>query len=296
MLFRSFLRVALAMVLLLVCCFCAFRLGYWVPLVLPLLMLALSAAWTLRLGIYHVVLTKRASTLMHWLIDQLPEPVWVLDAQGVVRVANEAFCRLAGRLPKELLNKQLSASAVELVAIDQSVVVDATARRFEFNNGLGEKLTLIAQRDLATAREFAGFQTFIVRGILSSDNHAIDPPELAAQRQRLEGYWAQAKDRTALVIEVEIQTQANVAAAELVQASAERLRKHLSGIKALWQIGELSLALLFNAEKNAFQALQNSVILAFEWPLQLSQGEAQIVVRVSEVPQANPRTLSGEPL
>ena len=285
---QIFLRVALALVLLFVCCFCAFRLGYWVPLVLPLLMLALSAAWTLRLGIYHVVLTKRASTLMHWLIDQLPEPVWVLDAQGVVRVANEAFCRLAGRLPKELLNKPLSVCAVDLVAIEDAPDgVAASSQRFEFNNGLGEKLTLIAQRDFATAREFAGFETFIVRGILASGNHVIDPPELAAQRLRLERYWAQAKDRIALVIQVEIQTQVNSAPAELLQASAERLRKHLSGIKALWQTAELSLSLLFNADKSTVQALQNSVILAFEWPLQLRNGETQIVVRVSVVPQAS---------
>lgn len=292
---QIFLRVAVALVLLFVCCFCAFRLGYWVPLVLPLLMLALSAAWTVRLGIYHVVLTKRASTLMHWLIDQLPEPVWVLDAQGIVRVANEAFCRLAGRLPKELLNKPLSASAVDLVAIDAAEAVAASSHRFEFNNGLGEKLTLIAQRDFATAREFAGFETFIVRGILTNDNRAIDPPELAAQRLRLEHYWAQAKDRIALVINLEIQAQAEVGSAELLQASSERLRKHLSGIKALWQTAELGLAILFNAEKNAVLALQNSVILAFEWPLQLSVGETQVVVRVSHAPPANSNANSYAP-
>ena len=284
---QIFLRFGVALVLLIVSCYVLFVIGYWVPLVLPLLMLVLSAAWTLRLGIYHVVLTKRASTLMHWLIDQLPEPVWVLDAQGFVRVANEAFCRLVGRLPKELLNKQLGACAVDLVAIAEAETGDASAHRFEFNNGLGEKLTLIAQRDRATAREFAGFETFIVRGILRSDNDAIDAPELAAQRLRLERYWAQTKDRVALVINVDIQGQANVASTELLRVSAERLRKHLSGIKALWQTAELGLGLLFNAEKNAVQALQNSVILAFEWPLQLTGGETQIVVRVSQGPQAS---------
>ena len=278
---QIFLRLAIALMLLVVSCFVLFRIGYWAPFVLPLLMLVLSGAWTLRLGIYHVVLTKRASTLMHWLIDQLPEPVWVLDADGVVRVANEAFCRLAGRLPKEVLHKPLSACAVNLVASAELDANDTSAQRFEFNNSLGEKFTLIAQRDRAIAKEFAGFETFIVRGILTSDSAAIDSTELAAQRLRLERYWAQSKDRMAVVINVAIEAQSEVASAELVNASAERIRKYLSGIKALWQTAELSLALLFDADKNAVQALQNSVILAFEWPLQLSHGEAQVVVRVS---------------
>jgi len=288
---QIFLHLAIALVLLVVSCYLGFLFGVWVPFVLPVLMLALSGAWTLRLGIYHVVLTKRASTLMHWLIDQLPEPVWVLDADGFVRVANEAFCRLAGRLPKEVLNKPLSACAVNLVAIDSEATAgldasNASAHQFKFSNGLGEKLTLIAQRDRAIAKEFVGFETFIVRGILSNGSDAIDSTELAAQRLRLERYWAQAKDRLAVVVNVAIQAQTEVAPAELLRASAERLRKHLSGIKALWQTADLGLALLFDVDKNAVQALQNSVILAFEWPLQLSHGEAQVVVRVSLAPQA----------
>lgn len=288
---QIFLHLAIGLVLLVVSCYLGFLFGVWVPFVLPVLMLALSGAWTLRLGIYHVVLTKRASTLMHWLIDQLPEPVWVLDADGFVRVANEAFCRLAGRLPKEVLNKPLSACAVNLVAIDSEATAgldasNASAHQFKFSNGLGEKLTLIAQRDRAIAKEFVGFETFIVRGILSNGSDAIDSTELAAQRLRLERYWAQAKDRLAVVVNVAIQAQTEVAPAELLRASAERLRKHLSGIKALWQTADLGLALLFDVDKNAVQALQNSVILAFEWPLQLSHGEAQVVVRVSLAPQA----------
>ncbi len=286
---QMFLRTGVALTLLIACCYVLFKLNFWVPLVVPLLMLFLCFAWTARLGIYHVVLAKRASTLMHWLLDQLPEPVWVLDANGAVRVANEAFCRLAGRLPKELLYKPLSASAVKLVALQTLLdappdapteTPDSTPRQFDFKNALGENCTVIAQRDLSNAREFAGFQTFIVRGILSRETHAIDTPELAGQRLRLEAYWAGAKDRLALILRIEIQPQIQVSTNDLCLAVAARVRTILSGSKSIWQIDALSLGLLLSAKKSDVATLQNTVIRAFEWPIQIKDHDHQVVISV----------------
>ncbi len=86
----------------------AFEWGIWIPVVAPtlgILLLSLVAVTT----VFRIEQNLRAfADVTQRALNRLPEPVFVKDSLGRIRIVNESFARLSGYLPNQLIGKNLS--------------------------------------------------------------------------------------------------------------------------------------------------------------------------------------------
>jgi CHASE2 domain-containing sensor protein len=171
------------------------RLDVWLPVSSPLIVIAAAAAYCMARFFADEHALRRGLALMHWLIDRLPDPVYVLDPQGNLRIVNEAFCKLAARPQSELINQKLE----QILSMrDAGSAADDTIglRAFVAQNAFGKRYKLLVDEHTAADEAIAGFRTGIVRVKEILDVPALLPREALGERFEHATGWASKHDTT----------------------------------------------------------------------------------------------------
>lgn len=174
----------------------AYILGWWLPVVSPLLGILLCLAGAVRLALRSERSLKDMIKVMGSVLDQLPEPVFVKDPHGRLRLVNEAFCRLAGALPEELTNQPLASSVPGLILphSDINTLRPSEVMRSELTNRYGEafELTFISSRvPSASGEDLVVALIRDVRAIRRLPRIPALPREQIQKRFEQARFWAQ---------------------------------------------------------------------------------------------------------
>jgi CHASE2 domain-containing sensor protein len=106
----------------------AFRYGYWLSAVPALLGIVASSAETIRKALTNERSLRDFVAITQSVLDRLPEPVFVKDDHGRIRLVNEALCRLLAAEPKELIGVPLVSIWPQFAALDRSGEAELTDR------------------------------------------------------------------------------------------------------------------------------------------------------------------------
>jgi CHASE2 domain-containing sensor protein len=85
----------------------AFHFGLAIPVVTPLLGIFVITLMTMSYVFRAEGALRDFVEVTRRVLNQLPEPIFVRDSLGNIRLVNESFCRLADALPEQLLGKSL---------------------------------------------------------------------------------------------------------------------------------------------------------------------------------------------
>jgi CHASE2 domain-containing sensor protein/GGDEF domain-containing protein len=106
----------------------AFRYGYWLSVVPALLGIAASSAETIRKALINERSLRDFVDVTQSVLDRLPEPVFVKDDHGRIRLVNEALCRLLAAEPKALIGAPLVSVWPQFAALPGSGEAELTDR------------------------------------------------------------------------------------------------------------------------------------------------------------------------
>jgi CHASE2 domain-containing sensor protein len=269
----------------------AYRLGYWLPVAAPMLCIFAATAMT-------VVRIFRAESSMRdfvgvtqRILNRLPEPVFVKDSMGKLRLVNESFCHLAKALPKELLNRQLTEVFPHWESPAQTInalAPEAAQReRFVDRSGRSFELTIVNSRLPRPGRQDLVFGLIRNFTPVGSEHYAIASVETMVRKFDLAYFWAQNHHQSVLVELLEVQDHELLAEAysasevdKLMCAALDRLRRAFPGADALerGQAGRFWLVRRLDLIDDHQLSLQNAIDMAFAWPFDVAGEKVELQV------------------
>ncbi len=81
---------------------------FWLPIAAPLLGIVIVCLLTISVVFRNETAMREFVEVTRKVLDQLPEPIYVKDSYGRIRLVNESFCRLADALPEQLVGLPLT--------------------------------------------------------------------------------------------------------------------------------------------------------------------------------------------
>ncbi|NEQ96206.1 MAG: CHASE2 domain-containing protein [Cyanothece sp. SIO2G6] len=87
------------------CCYLAILAGVWIPLVLPLVALTVSAIAIISHIAHMEGELQKSKEFLNSVINAIPDPIFVKDKDYRWVVLNEAYCQFLGRSKKELMEQ-----------------------------------------------------------------------------------------------------------------------------------------------------------------------------------------------
>jgi diguanylate cyclase (GGDEF)-like protein/PAS domain S-box-containing protein len=97
--------ILLLCLLLFLCAYLAFLLGWWIPFIPTLFAFSSSAICIIGYIIYIQEELKRSKEFLHQVINTIPDPIFVKNQQHQWIVVNEAYCRFIGYPDRFLMEK-----------------------------------------------------------------------------------------------------------------------------------------------------------------------------------------------
>ena len=276
---------------LVVVTYVAYRLGYWLPVATPMLCIFAATAMTVT-RIFRAESSMRDFVgVTQRILNRLPEPVFVKDSMGKLRLVNESFCHLAKALPEELLNRQLTdvfphwESPAQIInALAPEV---AQRERFVDRSGRSFELTIVNSRLPRPGRQDLVFGLIRNFTPFGSEHYAIASVETMARRFDLAYFWAQNHHQSVLVELLEVQDHELLAEAysasevdKLMCAALDRLRRAFPGADALerGQAGRFWLVRRLDLIDDHQLSLQNAIDMAFAWPFDVAGEKVELQV------------------
>jgi PAS domain S-box-containing protein len=277
----------------------AFRFGLWLPVFAPLLGIAgitvmmVSSVFRAESSLVAFAdITQRA-------LNRLPEPVFVKDSLGRIRMVNESFCRLAGLLPAALNGKLLhevlpnwriakllahkgdystGKHALDGDTTGAEQFTDAYGRQFELNL-ITSRLPRAGRQDLL----FGLVRAFHAVG----EGH--DAPATSAQLQlrftQLD-FWARSHGLNALVQRIDIEdfdllheAYAPEHVEKLLKQVHERLRRAFVGADAIersFTPGQFWLMRKLEFSEDTTSQTRHALDLAFNWPFDVAGEKVEL--------------------
>ena len=285
---------------LIVCTYVAYRFGYWLPVAAPVLCIFAATAMTV-VRIFRTESSMRDFVgVTQRILNRLPEPVFVKDSLGKLRLVNESFCHLAKALPRELLNKQLTEvfphwespaqmlNALTPEAAQRERFVDRAGRSFE--------LTIVNSRLPRPGRQDLVFGLIRSFNPIGQEHYAIASVETLERRFELAYFWALNHHQSVLVELLEVQDHELLSEAysasevdKLMCATLDRLRRAFPGADAIerGQAGRFWLIRRLDLIDDHQVSLQNAIDMAFAWPFDVA-GE-KVDLQVSAFGKQAPR-------
>ncbi len=140
---------------------------------------------------------REGRRFVNLILQHIPNPVWVLSAQGKVMMVNDALCRLAGERTDRLIGKQREdfpeGSLMALIGEDDELLRShraAMSKEILFTDAYGERRTMIVQRETLDLKSepsiIVGVVTDITenRRLLEEARHA---QSMLSEAQRIAG-------------------------------------------------------------------------------------------------------------
>ncbi len=287
----------------------AYFFGWWLPLVSPLLGILLCLAVAVRLALRSERSLKDMIKVMGSVLDQLPEPVFVKDPQGRLRLVNEAFCRLAGALPEELTNATLASTVPGLILpqSDINTMKSGECTRSKLTNRYGEQFELMLISSRVPSASGEDLLVALIRDVQAIHSTPRTPVLPAAQIQkRFEQarFWAQSKSNKLTVsvlelLDVEIIHSAYDAAilAGVRQLAFERLCRAWPQAEVLSELNEYQylLILSFPQTSVAASAVAHALQTSFASAISFADALVEVEFDAATVELATSDTLL-EPL
>jgi PAS domain S-box-containing protein len=229
-----------------------FHWGVWIPVVAPTLGIILLSLIAITM-VFRIEQNLRAfADVTQRALNRLPEPVFVKDSLGRIRLVNESFARLSGYLPNQLIGQNLSEvlpkwpilSLLEhsgdyetgRLSHDERAApehfVDAFGREYELNL-LTARLPRPGRQDLI----FALIRSCHATGDLHEARSSFELLDQRAQQLR---FWAQHKQQHACVdwlqiedFELLLEAYSSEQVEQLLRRVLERLRRAFASCFAL---------------------------------------------------------------
>jgi CHASE2 domain-containing sensor protein len=264
------IRASVIVLLMTSLCLLAFGLGWWLSWVPALLGILATTIETIRRVLVNERYLRAFVGISQSVLDALPEPVFVKDGHGRIRLVNEAFCHYFAHEPSALVGQPLSKLWPQLsakVALSPSVeFVDGFGRGYRANVEVSRLPSQLASEDLL----FGMIQT------LEPVHHSKEESlEVFAQRLSLLQIQAQRKGNQARLISVRVNDYQDVSqslgpdtALHYVSEVKLRLQTAFPGIESLTQSAPDRILLL---ELGATEAdAIDRVNSAFNWPISIA--------------------------
>jgi CHASE2 domain-containing sensor protein/GGDEF domain-containing protein len=283
----------------------AFYLGWWLPVFAPATGIVLVTIAAISNVFRTESSLKAFADVTQRALNRLPEPVFVKDSLGRIRMVNESFCRLAGMLPKTIIGEALTKvlpywrteallsypgdyntgnrhpnepTDAELNSTPPELFTDAFGRKFELNL-ITSRLPRAGRQDLV----FGLVRTFHAIG----DEHDL-PANTEALEKRFEqlAFWASKHGLNALVQLISIEDFELLQEAylpeqveKLLKHVHERLRRAFSGADALeraTQAGHFWLMRKLEFSEDTASQTRHALDLAFNWPFEIAGEKVEL--------------------
>jgi PAS domain-containing protein len=101
----------------------------WLPISAPLLGIVIVCLLTISVVFRNETAMREFVEVTRKVLDQLPEPIYVKDSYGRIRLVNESFCRLADALPEQLVGLPLETVFPDWHVLEQSENENAHLRQ-----------------------------------------------------------------------------------------------------------------------------------------------------------------------
>jgi len=285
---------------LIVITYVAYRFGYWLPVATPMLCIFAATAMTV-VRIFRTESSMRDFvSVTQRILNRLPEPVFVKDSMGKLRLVNESFCHLAKSLPNELINQQLTAVFPhwESPALSGNALAPEAAQRERFVDRAGRsfELSIVNSRLPRPGRQDLVFGLIRSFNPIGQEHYAIASVETLARRFELAYFWAQNHHQSVSVELLEVTDHELLAEAysasevdKLTCAALDRLRRAFPGADAIerGQAGRFWLIRRLDLIDDHQVSLQNAIDMAFAWPFDVA-GE-KVDLQVSAFGKQAPR-------
>ncbi len=299
---RSWLISVVSIVLLLTASsWLALAWGWWLPFVPALLGITLATADFFRRVFQRARSLRRFVAIAQAIMDRLPEPVFVTDEYGRLRLVNVAMCRLFGCAPQQLLGSRLQDVWPQASGLD---LASLPAQRLQGEDVLGQAF----ETELRLARVPMHFAPQALSlGLVSQSNKRLLRVDLQTFRARCR--YAQERARALglsnMVLEIELTDWDDIGAnlganlqSQYGAAIEERLLDALHSAEALcsprrgvyWILLGANLAVA-NEDTIDADVLATG---ALAWPVLIESEPIPVLFR-SQLLEALPEHPGGEP-
>lgn len=257
----------------------AFRLGWWLPIVSALATLILAVGLVLNNLLKAEAAQRRLISFLERVLDQIPDPIYVLDERGRFRLVNQAFSQLALKRPNDLL-QQPSANLLGPLQSDGS----SHGERELSAPGSRQRLSLRESSMQDGGRELKIGIVQAVHAISSSDpaENTVRADE-AEQRFASAAYWADQQSTPLALLLIEpadpglLESAFGVAALpQIHDALSERLERAFPDAIVHLQPAPGQHALLIARRIETAAQAQAVVGQAFSWSLQTPAGAVEL--------------------
>lgn len=273
------LRTALWGALLIGGAYVAFRFGWWLPIVSALATLLLAVGLVLNNLLRAEAAQRRLISFLERVLDQIPDPIYVLDERGRFRLVNQAFSQLALKRPDDLLQQPSDNLLGPLESDDSS-----HGERELSAPGARQRLILRESSMQDGGRELKIGIVQAVHAIRSTDpaQSAVGAAE-AEQRFVSAAYWAEQQKTPLALLLIEpadpglLESAFGVSALpQILEAMRERLERAFPDALAHLQPAPGQHALLIARRIETTAQAQAVVGQAFSWSLQTPAGAVEL--------------------
>lgn len=273
------LRATLWGALLIGAAYIGFRQGWWLPIVSALTTLLLAVGLVLNNLLKAEAAQRRLISFLERVLDQIPDPIFVLDERGRFRLVNQAFSQLALKRPDDLL-QQPSANLLGPLESDGS----SRGVRELSAPGVRQRLSLRESSMHDGGRELKIGIVQAVNAISSTDpaQKSVLAAE-AEQRFASAAYWADQQNTPLALLLIEpadaglLERAFGVAALpQIDDALSERLERAFPDAIVHLQPSPGQHALLIARRIETAAQAQVLVGQAFSWSLQTPAGAVEL--------------------
>jgi CHASE2 domain-containing sensor protein/GGDEF domain-containing protein len=282
---------ALASVMLAISLF-AFRYGYWLSAVPAFLGIAASSAETIRKALTNESSLRDFVKVTQSVLDRLPEPVFVKDDHGRIRLVNEALCRLLAAEPKELIGAPLVSVWPEFAALQssgESELTDRFGRQFKAQIELSSLAPRMADEKLVFG---------MIRAMEPLQARSLEPLETFEKRFALCQARAKRLGEKTWLISIRIDDLADVdevlghaTAENYHQQISKRLHSAFPTLESITTLSNDQFLIVENVQtlhSSARELLQG----AFSWPITINDERVEAELSCFELLVAGTTTLA----
>jgi len=252
----------------------ALRYGLWLPLVPIVIGTMLCGVGNLHRDLKRARRLRLQVGALQTIIDQLPEPVYVLDHKRRLQAANEAYCRIAGKLPEEMMHAALTVPATR----------PENGQRLRYCNELDESFEMIITERPAE-RGGHGARVGIIHCLLQLDGPTLSLGDCSRLEQRFEQavYWTRVNDQQLFLLTIQAKQSGEGQAEKslLCKAMRDRLQRALPDADMLFTDSErVQVHALLRRSREDGRPDPETLLNQFTWPLDIEDQSLRISITV----------------
>jgi len=262
-----------------------FHFSWWFPVVPSLATLLLASVAVVNNLIRAEAAQRQVIASMNAVLNQLPDPIYLLDQGARFRVANEAFCRIAVMSPEELFERSES-DIFGPLTIPNDKNAEQLGQR-TLTNALGQQLSLRLNEMAVDDEHGRPLRIGMIKAIVSAQQTQTEHADEFSKRFAQACYWADRNEvPLALAIvelnELDLLEQVHGAALlpEIMDSIADRLGHAYPDHGGMVRAGFQIKFLLARSGCEDCAALRGLIAQTFSWPLAWPKRDLEIDLKV----------------